>query len=83
MVQLQRQRGAPMGDAGELLLDMDVNTGMVTITVREPLAIHKSTVKVPPFTFLHLAHQIGVVVSEQMNAQLSTFAQQRVQGRAD
>jgi hypothetical protein len=69
-----------MADEGELLLNMNVTTGMVTVTVREPLGIHKSTVSVPPFVFLGLAHQIGAVACEQMTQQLATFQQQLAHG---
>jgi hypothetical protein len=67
-------------DKGELLVNMDITTGMVTISVREPLAIHKSTVSIPPFQFMHLAHSIGLVISQQMNQQLDAFAQQVTNG---
>jgi hypothetical protein len=67
-------------DLGELLLNMDKTTGMVSVTTRAPLAIHRSTVSISAVEFMKLAHTIGTVMCDQMIEQMAAF-QQHASGR--
>jgi len=44
-----------MVDQGEIRIDTDLHTGMVSIVVREPLSITRSTARITVGEFLELA----------------------------
>jgi hypothetical protein len=57
-----------MVDQGALNVNMDPATGLVTITVREPLSIITHSVQVLPFDFQQVAATVLVAIAAGMNA---------------
>lgn len=64
----------PTVDQGSIDMTTDFDTGMITITIREPLSITKSSVKVGIPDFLEKAALIQLETIKVGRAQAQAFA---------
>lgn len=74
---VKEQLVQPGGDAGEVRFDADFDTGKLTITVRSPLAVNKSTAQVDipdAFELLAALLQESVKAHRERAAKLAQIA---------
>lgn len=71
----------PTIDQGSIDMTTDFDTGLITITVREPLSITKHAVKVGIPDFLEKAAMIQLETIRVGRAQAAAFAQKVNEGR--
>lgn len=71
----------PTIDQGSIDMLTDFDTGMITVTIREPLSITKHAVKVSIPDFLEKAAMIQIETIKIGRAQAAAFAQKATEGR--